>query len=933
MPSRRKPPIGARLRQSAVGPIALGMALGVALASDPPRSFGELTGPLRPGPGRLVGIPYAPEGASLSGAQRRALWAENIRLSPGVGVDEERQSPEILRRRAILALTKGNPDDAVQLLELALERLPANPVPSQEAILRSDLSAAHLQRFAQGDSPISSLAALDEAARAVELAPGTVAAAENLSEISRRLGLAGSAPKTKASTLADAVRHGDRIALGEVPVPDALEEGVRRYREGLEFRRRLALEFAAMAFADASRHLSDVGSPFAPWAEFRRAEVDYQAGNYSEALARLAPLATETDSLLAGRSAWLTGTIHTQEGDLSAAAKDYGRAQELLKPPGEPEYSYGVLDLVAENLRLRDLARSAWSRHLAALAGLQFVSDPAKRRQILSGAGTTAAARARFWAARLLETASYEAVEAGGAGVSPATRAHASRLRADLALQSGDLKTAREAWDEAEKRLEAIPDAGIRGPIEGDLLLLGARIVFAAGGEADSTTLTRALERLSVERANEGFRALPQRRIELWGEEARWLALAGRLEDSSRVLGRAEVLAETLKVQLSAKRTLGLRAAYADLAAARLRAGDSTRAFEALVRAQCWRAGEVARCVGQTFDRWARSLPTRVLAVMAWPMDSQLALFAARRGQAPVGRLVSIGRGELTRLAERFRENPNDLLLGRRLSRLLLTPIEGLLYPDDRLFASLEGVLGTLPVAALPTASGHYLAEEHDLALARRIAAIPEAAASWPSETSRWRPLIVGVAEAGDGFKPLPEAEEEARGVEREFPGGEIFLAEAIRKAPILEALSEANLFHFAGHASLRRGGLILGEQEGEKIDVLSAEDLSPRVANLRLAVLSACRTGRTEGLDAELDLSRALLDAGVPAVLATTALVDDDKTLALFARFYPQLKASGDPLRALRAAQIAMLRSGDSELRSPEAWGSFVVWVYRELI
>src|SRR6185295_12969286 len=108
--------------------------------------------------------------------------------------------------------------------------------------------------------------------------------------------------------------------------------------------------------------------------------------------------------------------------------------------------------------------------------------------------------------------------------------------------------------------------------------------------------------------------------------------------------------------------------------------------------------------------------------------------------------------------------------------------------------------------------------------------------------------------------------------------------------------------------ASLRRGGLILGE-DATGIDVLSAEDLAPRARNLRLAVLSACRTGKTEGIDAELDLSRSLLDAGVPAVIATTAPVDDDKALALFKEFYPQLRASGDPLQALRAAQLELLR------------------------
>jgi CHAT domain-containing protein len=937
MPIRRIP-IGAGIRRSAVWPIALGVALGAVVASDPPRSFGERIGPLRPGPGRLVGVPYAPEGTPQTEAQRLALVAEVHRL-PGAD-DPEHRTPETLRKNAILKLAQGDADSAVQLLERALERLPADHPAHQEAVLRSDLSAAHLQRFAQGDSPISSLAALDEAGRAVELAPESSPAEENLAAILKRLGLARWLPmrpapaagisKRRILDLASAIGHGDLDALKTLPVPEELLGGVRRYREGLELRQIPALEPAAFAFADASKQFSAAGSPFVHWAEYRRAEVGYQAGEYPEALERLTPLAVSTDPLLAGRSIWLIGTIHTQKGELSAAAHDFSLANDKLVVAGEKELSACAFDLLAENLRLRDLARSAWSWNLAALAALDSVADPQRQRQILSGAGATAAARGRFGAARLLEAASYAAVEAGGAAVSPATRTHASRLQADLALQGGDLRVARDSWQEAMDRLVEIPDDAVRQPIEGDLLLLGARIVFVLGRVPDPATTARALHLLFRAEAGDGFRALPQRRIELWAQGARLLALAGRAEEAEVMLGRVEKLAETSRIQLSASRTSGVRAAYADLAASRLRSGDSIRAFEALARAQCWRTGEVVRCADLTFDSWVRSLPSNVLAVVAWPMDSELVLLAVRRGAAPIGVLLSMGRGELARLAERFREHPEDPLLGTHLSRVLLGPIEPLLHPGDRLFASLEGVLGTLPLAALPTASGRYLVEEHDLAFVRRIAAVPALAAPWKNDTAAWRSVIVGASQGGGGFFPLPEAKEEAERVASAFPGAAVLTGEAAQKTPILAELTGAVLFHFAGHASLLRGGLVLGEDATRGIDVLSAEDLAPRARNLRLAVLSACRTGKTEGIDAELDLSRALLDAGVPAVIATTAPVDDDKALALFERFYPQLRASGDPLQALRASQLAMLRGGDKELRSPDSWAPFVVWVDR---
>jgi CHAT domain-containing protein len=99
---------------------------------------------------------------------------------------------------------------------------------------------------------------------------------------------------------------------------------------------------------------------------------------------------------------------------------------------------------------------------------------------------------------------------------------------------------------------------------------------------------------------------------------------------------------------------------------------------------------------------------------------------------------------------------------------------------------------------------------------------------------------------------------------------------------------------------------------------LLRACDLAGRrLARPRLAILAACGSalGPTPA-EGSLSLARAFLAAGVPAVVAALWPVEDEATAALLERFHRRLSAQGDPVGALREAQLNLLHTGAAPAR-----------------
>jgi CHAT domain-containing protein len=118
-------------------------------------------------------------------------------------------------------------------------------------------------------------------------------------------------------------------------------------------------------------------------------------------------------------------------------------------------------------------------------------------------------------------------------------------------------------------------------------------------------------------------------------------------------------------------------------------------------------------------------------------------------------------------------------------------------------------------------------------------------------------------------------------------------------------------------------GRVLADEPDGGLSDgMLSARSLLHIPLSARLAVLSACETGRgvVQGGEGLMGLAWAFRAAGVPAVLASQWQVDDEATRQLMVAFYKAMKAGMTKDDALRAAMLAVQTSKPS----PYYWAAF---------
>lgn len=177
----------------------------------------------------------------------------------------------------------------------------------------------------------------------------------------------------------------------------------------------------------------------------------------------------------------------------------------------------------------------------------------------------------------------------------------------------------------------------------------------------------------------------------------------------------------------------------------------------------------------------------------------------------------------------------------------------------------------------------------------------------------------------------LHYAREEVRSFAGRYPGAALLEGSRATRPALDSAITLAGVTHFAGHAVFdeiqpERSYLVLAAQGGAPGRITAGELARLDLRHVRLVVLAACRTARSapNWTGQPTGLSDALLAAGVGGVIGSTWDVDDRFTAALMTEFHRRYQRSHDGSRALREAQLALLRSPDSALRSPAAWAGF---------
>jgi CHAT domain-containing protein/Tfp pilus assembly protein PilF len=191
---------------------------------------------------------------------------------------------------------------------------------------------------------------------------------------------------------------------------------------------------------------------------------------------------------------------------------------------------------------------------------------------------------------------------------------------------------------------------------------------------------------------------------------------------------------------------------------------------------------------------------------------------------------------------------------------------------------------------------------------------------------------------AGGIMDRLPQSGEEVRSIARLFQKearkwavhSREQASEATAKAP---EMKDFDYIHFACHGLLNDTfqSLVLSQlppSQSPEDGYFTLTEIMNCDWNARLIVLSACQTGsgklhKGEGVTG---LTRAVMYAGTPTVVASLWKVDDEATKELMVRFYKNmLEKNLDKAEALRQAKLELLKN--KKYASPLFWGAFVMY------
>ena len=335
-------------------------------------------------------------------------------------------------------------------------------------------------------------------------------------------------------------------------------------------------------------------------------------------------------------------------------------------------------------------------------------------------------------------------------------------------------------------------------------------------------------------------------------------------------------------------------------------------------------------------------------------------------------------------LVERWRTSlqkrqPEAYDQARALDDRIMAPVRALLGGGvQHIFLAPDGELNLVPFAALVDEEGSYLIERYQLTYLTSGRDLLRAGAPEPA---RQDPVIIANPDFGTGRRPPARG---ARAGARDLIGlqasplpGTAQEADALaaRLAHVhtwtgaqategrLKELKRPQLLHIATHGfwledakpvslddrtrsftildappslavisdPLLRSGLALAgfnkRQSGEDDGFLTAlEAASLDLYGTQLVVLSACDTGLGEVRSGQgvYGLRRALIVAGAQTLVMSLWKVDDTITKDLMLAYYDRLIAGEGRSEAMRQAQLAMLRKGDTA--HPYYWASFLV-------
>jgi CHAT domain-containing protein len=242
--------------------------------------------------------------------------------------------------------------------------------------------------------------------------------------------------------------------------------------------------------------------------------------------------------------------------------------------------------------------------------------------------------------------------------------------------------------------------------------------------------------------------------------------------------------------------------------------------------------------------------------------------------------------------------------LAQELNRVLVQPVRSFLSGESIIVEPDDG-LASLPFEVLIGEDGRYMIERTSISYLPSLLFINHLR---DEERSSGKALVVGVAGVPEPYRknlpPLPDAENEAREIGAALGSARVLTGGLAEKKSVLRQLTDATIFHFAGHSLYENGRLeLLLSQAAGGAAFLDMADLSrTKLSRSQLVVLSACATQGASGetFHQAQNAVRMVLQARVPHTIASRWDVESQTTSEFMKEFYRHFSLEKDTSRSL---------------------------------
>jgi CHAT domain-containing protein len=694
--------------------------------------------------------------------------------------------------------------------------------------------------------------------------------------------------QTRAIGIALRELHGESLLSDVVAAIDhSGEEGRARLAEAHrmygEARRAYAARHVSAAeatFRQAASLFRACGSAMGDVAGYYAAQCLFDRQHDAAELKRLrAGVDPARHPALAAEVEWEMALAANLAGDPRGAIRHADAASQIFRRLGERMNAANADGLAAVALAVSGDSDRAWHRYTRALAGFDTDAAAKRRQALLQMAGATLGwSDERDAAAAILDVLLENSRNA-----TPYVRAVAFAQRARTE-PAADVES---SLSRARATLAEIPDPPLRDAAKAEVDLADAVVRSCCAPQAFDATIAfmtkremkgllpdALLQRARAQRASGNDEAALTDCITALAEIDR-SRTAENLSDISAADIATQVIEETIDIHL--------------------RRGDDAAAFT----------------VADRSHSGVPLLPKKTALLEYIALPKELVVFSVVDGELKASRTV-IERRQLTALvhtlASRIRTRAPEADVrsaAARLHALVIGPVESRLASVDDLVIVPDRHMSGVPFQALfDERRGRYLLEDFTVRIA-----LTAAVERSPMQTGLESPLVVSDPPAATEAR-LSGSREEAQAIAALYGAAPLSGASATRDRFVASA-RESALIHYAGHAT--DGALLLASSDGDNGLLGSADVAHLALHHHPLVVLAACDTFR--------ELSRAFLDAGARGVVGTLWEIDDDMSAPFFLSFHEQLRALAPPVRALREAQLAMLRSPDPRRKHPASW------------